>query len=241
VAHAFEGKGDNNPRTVDEKGNRNLIDAARAAGVRHFVFTSILGVRPDHPIDFFRIKHATEQYLGKSGLSFTILRPAAFMEFWAALVGEPVITKGETTIFGRGRNPINFVSVGDVAHFAVIALQDPRASDRTIEIGGPENLSLLQVAETFERVSGRTAKKRHIPLPMMRVMAVLTRPLNEALSRQIASGVYMDTGDLRFDPTETLKRYSPDPGNPMTLSTLEDVVRKRYVPQAEQVVTQATA
>jgi NADH dehydrogenase len=225
AAHAFEGKGNDGPRAIDDRGNRNLIDAAKSAGVKHVVFTSILGVSSDHPVDFFRIKHSIEGYLKESGLSYTILRPAAFMEFWAALVGVPVLTKGETTIFGRGQNPVNFVSVDDVARFALFALQDPAARNTTIEIGGPQNLTLLQVAETFERVSGRTARKKHIPLPVMRVMRVVTRPLNEALSRQIASGIYMDTGAVSFDPAPTLQRF---PTFATTLTPLADVARKLH-------------
>src|SRR5215469_14801099 len=63
VAHALNGKGDNNPHTVDEEGNRRLIDMAKAAGIHHFIFVSILGVSPDAPLEFFRIKHRTEEYL----------------------------------------------------------------------------------------------------------------------------------------------------------------------------------
>ena len=96
-----------------------------------------------------------------------------------------------------------------------------------IEIGGPENLSLVEVAAIFERVTGRTGKKSHVPLPLMRVMTVLMRPLNPTLSRQIAAGVYMDTEDQTLDMTETLKRF------PVSLSRLEDVVRAQY-PQSDR-------
>jgi uncharacterized protein YbjT (DUF2867 family) len=54
---------------------------------------------------------------------------------------------------------------------------------RVIEVGGPENLTLNQVAETFERVSGHQVKKRNVPLPMKRVMSILMQPVNPALSR----------------------------------------------------------
>jgi uncharacterized protein YbjT (DUF2867 family) len=225
AAHAFEGKGKNGPRAIDDRGNRNLVDAAKAAGVQHCVFTSVLGAAPDHAIDFFRIKHGIEEYLKASSLSYTILRPAAFMEFWAALVGIPVLTKGETTIFGRGHNPINFVSVDDVARFALLAFDDPNALNRTIEIGGPQNLTLVQVAETFERVSGRAVKKKHIPLPVMRVMRVLMQPVDEALSRQIGSGIYMDSGNVSFDPQEMLKQF---PAFGTSLTTLGEVASRLY-------------
>ena len=205
AAHALDGKGDNNPQTVDDMGNRHLIDAAKAAGVKHFIFVSGQGVSPDSPLEFFRIKYRTEEYLRASGLSFTILRPGAYMELWAQLIGQPIREQGKTTIFGRGNNPINFVSVQDVARFVSIALDDPRACNAVIEVGGPENLSMNQLAEIFERASGRQAKKRHIPLPMMRVMSVLMQPLNPAVSRLIRNGIYMDTANLRYDMADTVR------------------------------------
>lgn len=223
AAHAFNSAGENVPRAVDGAGNHQLIDAARQAGVAHFVFTSIHGARSDHPIDVFRFKYAAEQHLRASGLRYTILRPTAFMELWATILGEPIVQRGEALIFGRGANPNNFVSVDDVARFALLALADEPERAQCIEVGGPENLTLLQFVETIERVSGRTAKKRHIPVPMMRAMAPLLRPFNPALSRQVATAVYMDTHDMTFDPTTTLERY------PMRLARLEEVARRLYV------------
>jgi uncharacterized protein YbjT (DUF2867 family) len=222
AAHAFPGEGDNNPQTVDHAGKCQLIDAAKAAGVNHFVFTSILGVGLDVPIDFFRIKYQVEECLKASGLSYTILRAAAFMEAWAALVGEPIVKTGKTTIFGRGDNPVNFVSVEDVAYYALIALEDPKARNQVIKVGGPENHTLNQVAEIFGKVAGRPAQKSHMPLPMMRVMSTLMRPFNPAMSRQIAAGIFMDTADQTFDMTQTLKLY------PAQLTRLEDYVRRVY-------------
>lgn len=222
AAHAFNSVGQNVPHAVDGDGNRHLIDAARQAGVAQVVFTSIRGARPDHPVDIFRFKYDAEQYLRASGLHYTILRPTAFMELWATIIGEPIVRRGQALIFGRGINPINFVSVDDVARFALLALQDEQARDQSIEIGGPENLSLLQFAETVERVTGRPATKRHIPLALMRIMRPLTLPINPAFSRQIASGIIMDTHDMTFDPTATLARY------PMRLTRLEEVVRRLY-------------
>ena len=220
AAHALDGKGDNNPQTVDDAGNRQLIDAAKAAGVKHFIFMSILGVGPDAPLEFFRIKYRTEEYLRTSGLSFTIIRPSAFMDLWAQLIGQPILEQGKTTIFGRGNNPVNFVAVEDVARFVCIALEDSRARNQVIEVGGPENMTLNQVAETFERTSGRQAKKRHVPLPMMRAMSILMQPVNPALSRQIRAGIYMDTANLCYDMTETSRTFG------VQLTPLEELVRR---------------
>ena len=219
AAHALVGKGDNNPQRVDDAGNRELIDAAKAAGVKHFIFVSVRGASPDSPLEFFRIKYRTEEYLRASGLSFTILRPSAFMDLWAELVGQPLVEQGKTTIFGRGTNSINFVAVEDVARFVGIALEDARARNRVIEVGGPENLTMNQLAEFFERASGRQPKTRHTPLPMMRIMATLMQPINSALSRQIRAGIYMDTADLRYDMTRTASEFG------IQLTSLEELAR----------------
>jgi uncharacterized protein YbjT (DUF2867 family) len=207
AAHALDGKGSNNPHTVDDAGNRQLIDAAKAAGVKHFIFVSIQRVSSDAPLEFFRIKYRTEEYLRASGLDFTILRPGAYMELWAQLMGQPLIKQGKVTIFGRGNNPINFAAVEDVAHFVSIALSDPRTRNTVIEVGGPENLTMNQLVEIFERVSGRQAKKRHIPLPLMRAMSLLMSPINPAMSRLIRNGIYMDTANLQDDTTETARIF----------------------------------
>ena len=208
AAHALDGKGDNNPRTVDDMGNRYLIDAARAAGVKHFIFVSVQGAGPDSPLEFFRIKYRAEEYLRASGLNYTILRPGAYMELWVQLIGQPIRKQGKATIFGSGNNPINFVSVEDVARFVSIGLDDARTRNAVIEVGGPENLTMNQAAEIFERASGRQAKKHHIPLPVMRFMSILMQPINPTISRLICNGIYLDTANLSYDMADTARAFS---------------------------------
>lgn len=222
ATHAFNGSGSSGPRAVDDLGNRHLIDAARAAGVRHYVFTSILGARADHPVSMYRYKYATEQRLRGSGLSYTILRPAPFMETWAQIMGESIVKRGKAMVFGSGENPINFVSAEDVAQFAVMAIADPRAHGHVIEIGGPENVTQMRFVKLIEQAAGRSATIQHIPLPMMRALRVVTRPINPVFSRQILSGIIMDTQDMTFDPAEALKLF------PMRLRRLEDVTRDQF-------------
>ncbi|HEX5548576.1 MAG TPA: SDR family oxidoreductase [Ktedonobacterales bacterium] len=223
ATHAFNGSGSNSPRAVDDIGNRNLIDAARTAHVRHVVFTSILGARPDHPVNMYRYKYAIEQYLRASDLSYTILRPAPFMETWIEILGRSIITQGKAMVFGKGDNPINFVSVRDVARFAVMALGgNSNAHNRIIEVGGPENTTQLQFVRLIEEASGRKSRVQHIPLPMMRIMRLVTQPINPAFSRQILAGIIMDTEDMTFDPAETLKLL------PMRLTPLQEVVESEF-------------
>ena len=201
------GRGSGSTRTVDGEGNRNLIRAAEAAGVEHFVLVSVQGAAPDHPIELFRYKHLAEQALRASKLSWTIVRPTANMETWVTLLGEPLLKSGRTMVFGRGENPINFVSVRDVAGFVEIAVTDPARRGQMIEVGGPENLTFNQFLRIFEEQTGATGAKRHVPRPAMRVASPLLRPFKPMLAQQIRTAYLMDTIDMTFDPSETMRRY----------------------------------
>jgi uncharacterized protein YbjT (DUF2867 family) len=221
----FSGTGDSSPRTVDLQGNSTLIQAAWKAGVEHFILVSVHGAAPDHPMELFRMKYLAEQELKASGLSWTIIRPTAYMETWAKLIGEPLLKTGTTRIFGRGENPINFVSAYDVAQFVACAVQEPDMRGEHVEIGGPENLTMRQLAQTIMHVTKVPGTVNAVPLPMMRLMAVLMRPVNATLARQIQAGIAMDTEDMSFDPADMrLRRRYPS----IAYTSLADVVRRDY-------------
>ena len=66
--------------SVDIAGNKNLIDAAKAAGVKHFIFTSALGSDVNHPVPLFQAKAKTEALVKDSGMTWTILAPNFFTD-----------------------------------------------------------------------------------------------------------------------------------------------------------------
>jgi uncharacterized protein YbjT (DUF2867 family) len=229
VISAVQGFDDptSSPEETDRDGNRNLIDAARAAGVDHFILVSGVRSSPDHPMSLARAKYAAEQNLQGSGLAWTIVRGTAFMEFWARLVGQPLIDTGRTQVFGRGNNPVNFVSVNDVARAVEQAVVDPTLRGVALDVGGPENLTMNQVVEIFQRVSGKRGKVNHVPLAMMRIMSMVMRPIKPALARQIQAGVVMDTDDVvAWDPSANRKLYPWLPQTPL----LEVLTRTQKVP-----------
>jgi NADH dehydrogenase len=198
VISAIQGLDDpkSDPMATDRDGNRNLITAAKASGADHFVLVSVVKASPDHPMSLGRAKYAAEQFLKASGLAWTIVRGTAYMEFWATLVGQPLIDKGRTQVFGRGDNPINFVSVNDVAKAVEMAVVDSGMRGVDLEVGGPENFTMNQVVESFERMTGRKGKVSHVPLTMMRIMSVVIRPVKPAMARIVQAGVVMDTSDI---------------------------------------------
>ena len=149
--------GDDNPQTVERDGNRNLIDAAKVAGVKQFIFVSMVGAIPDSPVPFIAGKGQTDAYLRISGLTYTILAPTAFMEVWPAMVvGLPLMTGLPVTLMGEARSRTSFISAADVVAYAVAALNHPAALNQTLMISGPEALSYRDVVGVYEQVMGRS-------------------------------------------------------------------------------------
>ena len=212
AVHGFAGPGGVSPASVDRAGNANLIGAAARAGAS-FVLVSVVGAAPAHPIELFRAKHAAEQTLRASGIPWTIVRATAFMETWATIMGGALQASGKILVFGRGDNPVNFVSATDVAALIEHAVADPGLRGRVLEIGGPDDLTFNQVAALLQEAAGRTGKVRHVPRPVLQAIATLARAIKPALGRQARAALAMDTIDMTFDSTAARR---PFPGLPNT-------------------------
>lgn len=173
----------NNIVTVDDAGNRRIIDAAKRAGVGQIIFTSALLAKPDSPVTFGRIKYKIEEYIKNNGLKYTIVRPPAFIETHGLiLIGEPLRKSGKVQFLGTGSRPINWISAEDVADYMVESADDPDRTHTVKSIAGPEVLSRIQMLEIFERTLNKKAKRSHLPLSVLKMMRVLFRPINPALS-----------------------------------------------------------
>jgi uncharacterized protein YbjT (DUF2867 family) len=203
AAHGFLGGRRAGPEAVDNQGNKNLIHAAEDAGTEHFVLISVFDARPDHPMSLHRSKYAAEQALCASGLSWTVLRPTSYIETWIEVIAVKLPSGGPAMIFGRGNNPINFVSVTDVAAAVERAATDPTFRYRTVDLAGPENLTMTQLAEGIG-----PAKIRHIPRPVLRALSLLA-PLAPAPARQATGAMLMATTDMTADTT-VFNRVFPD-------------------------------
>lgn len=151
--------------TVDRQGNRNLIDAARAAGVRHFIFISALGVSEESRMEFMRAKAETERHLRDSGMGYTILQPNAFMDTWIPLlVGSAVQAGRPVTLVGEGRRRHSMISAADVAAFTIACVGNTAAFNRTIPLGGPEAVSWYDIVAACERALGHPIEVRRVPV-----------------------------------------------------------------------------
>jgi uncharacterized protein YbjT (DUF2867 family) len=206
AVHGFNGSARNSLMSVDRDGNANLIDAAQAAGAG-FVLISTVGAAADAPIELFRAKYAAERCAIHSGIPCTIVRATAFLELWIEVLEQTAARSGRPLVFGRAQNPINFVSVGDVAALAERVVLDPATCGETLEIGGPENLTFEQLAHLVQNAAGRPAPPKHVPAPMLRLIANTVGKVKPQLGRQVRAALAMDQAALAFHAGAIHNRY----------------------------------
>ncbi len=143
-----EFEGPNSPQFVDYMGVRNLVDAARRHGVKHFVLVSAGSSGPyrDHTqnprfgyVAYWKTKG--ENYLKNSGLSFTIVGPGGFLD-------EPGGVKG-IRIFSRSEYSMGYISREDVATIVVASLTNPDARNKAFAAQYDDTVAPGSWRETF--------------------------------------------------------------------------------------------
>ena len=183
----------NSLERVDRHGVLALVEAARAKGVRQFIYTSISPRLP--PIcAFIRYKREVEQAVRASGMTYTILQPTAFMEIHAGVTGGWNYETGRARIVGSGHAPVSYISAVDVAAFAVASIANPLATNRDLHLAGPEPLSALDAVAIAERVRGLPFRVQRTPASVLKALSMLARPFNPPLSSLLGLIATMDTG-----------------------------------------------
>lgn len=147
---------------TDAQGNINLAEAAKRAGARQFVFVSFQTEgMPDAPL--VRGKRAAEQHLIRSGLDYTILQPALFMEAWLGPMLFADTAAATAKVYGNRDVRFRYVSVQDVAEVAVQSVNNPAVRNAIVPFGGPDALSQRDAVRLFEQGFGRPFVVTEIP------------------------------------------------------------------------------
>ena len=163
-------------------GTRDLVAAAREAGVRRFVLTSALGLseRSRSAVPYFGAKWEMESAVKESGLEHVILRPSfvfgkdggVLPTFIRLARLAPV-----TPIVGPGTQRLQPIWVEDLAQVYAQALDLPAAANRTFELGGPDAPTWNEFWDRLKRVLGKSRPSLHVPVGLMRAQALLTERL----------------------------------------------------------------
>jgi uncharacterized protein YbjT (DUF2867 family) len=181
-------------------GTRNLLAAAREAGIRRFVLMSALGTSEETKdlVPYYNAKWTMEQDTKASGLEHTIFRPSFIFGREGGIL--PTFKKlaklaPVTGIIGSGEQKIQPIWIDDVGAYFAAAIDKPEAANRTFEVGGPDVVSWNEFWEQLRSVLGiRRRPTMHLPTGLMKIPATVTErlpgniPLTRDLLKQLEAG-----------------------------------------------------
>lgn len=154
---------------VEIQHGRNLVDAAQAAGIEHFVFTSVADADRSTSIPHFDSKYEIETYIRKSGIPFSIIRPVSFMDNW--------LYAKDSLLKGRYRSPMSpdrnsqYIAASDIGFFVAEAFDNPGDwLDKAVDIAGDE-LTGTELVALFSAALGQEIRYEQIPWPEYEVAA----------------------------------------------------------------------
>lgn len=204
---------------VDWDGKVALIQAAKAAGVQHFVFVSILDAEKFPHVPLMEIKRCTEQFLAESGMDYTILRTAGFLQGLIGQYAIPILERQAVWVM-RETSPIAYIDTQDFAKFAVKALKTPEARNRTFPVVGSRAWGTYEIIRLCERLSGQDARVTQMPIGLLRVIRRVARFFQwgwNLADRLAFTEVIASSKPLAASMDETYQVFGLDPTETTTL------------------------
>ena len=202
-------------QTVDNDGQANLVDEAVAAGVSNYIYISIPSMEGDFPLQ--NAKRRVEKKIMDTGMTYTILKPTFFMEAWLSPTIGFDFLNSKATIYGEGKNKISWISIQDVAAFAVASINNLAVKNKSIELGGPEALSPLEVVALFEKTGGKKFELQHVPVEALQGQK---NAAPDDLSKTFASLMLVYAGGNEINMEQALKAI------PLKLNSVRDYANR---------------
>ena len=179
-------------RRVMEDGTRELVAAAKEAGVKRFVLMSALGTSEETKdlVPYYHAKWEEEQTVSGSGLEHVIFRPSFVFARDGGIL--PTFRRlarlaPVTPIIGSGEQRIQPIWIEDVAAYFAQSVDKAEAANRTFELGGPDAVSWNEFWARLKRALGQRRPSVHVPMALMRANALVTErlPGNIPLTRDL--------------------------------------------------------
>ena len=156
---------------IDLNGNVNLLKEAKKAGVKTFVYISVIKADSAPDVPMLHAKYLFEEELKKSGLNFVIHRPTGYF-YDIAKVFMPMIEKGEVTLLGQKAAYANVLDTPDFAEFIVAHMNDEKAM---FDVGGKETYSYEELAKMFFDAAGKKPVIKRAPEFLFDVLAFINK------------------------------------------------------------------
>jgi uncharacterized protein YbjT (DUF2867 family) len=197
---------------VDDLGNHHLADAARNAKIEKFVFTSILACEKAPNAPRVWQKKLIEDYLEASGVPFVSIRPGGLLggekpvEMWAR-----DLRKGRLTAIGPANVRWSRILVEDAARILALAIDEPRAVGRRIDIGMDRPFSAEEAAGEFSRALGRFVRLRKLPWPLLNGGAKIAGLVSASVNDLRTTLEHVFSGQFVADTTAQAELFGRPP------------------------------
>ncbi|MDZ8033603.1 SDR family oxidoreductase [Nostoc sp. DedSLP04] len=210
-------KGDSLENT-DDKGNRNLVDAAKQMQIKLFVFTSILTAEKAKSVPHFYQKSVTEDYIEKSGVPFVSLRPGGFVD---TLLGFSLkdIKNGKFRAMADADAPASTIHSDDVARYLVLAIETPEAVGHRIDLGTEQPTNLREIANLLSEITGQKVQLQTIPPLVKTILFKFMAVINPMFRGTDKAMEYVSSGKYVADTTLQRRLFAEVP-------SLRDSIRR---------------
>ncbi|UOY92428.1 SDR family oxidoreductase [Ectobacillus sp. JY-23] len=219
IGYAQRRKGDS-LTSVDDIGNKNLIDAAKQEGLQLFVFTSILTADKAVNVPHFYQKKLVEDYLEASAVPFISLRPGGFLD---SLLNAKDIANGNIKAMVSKNAIASTVLADDVAKYLVAALDIPEAVGKRIDIAADRPVGLQEIAILISEMIEKNVNVKAMPAWLTAIIMNVLGLFNPMIKGLKPSLDYAASGQYVADTTMQARLFGEVP-------TIEDSI-KRWVQQ----------
>ena len=156
---------------IDYQGNVNLLNEAKRAGVKKFVYISVLKADKAPKVPMLHAKYLMEEELKKSGINYMIYRPTGYF-YDIVKVFRPMIEKGEVTLLGKEPVSANVIDTPDFAEYIVKHIND---DNQTVSIGGKETYTYEEIARMCFAAAGKEPTIKRAPAMLFDVLAFVNK------------------------------------------------------------------
>lgn len=200
-------RGNQTFEAVHHVGTRNLVKVAQQAGIKRFVQMSALGARPRNASAYHTTKFDGEEEVRQSRIPWVILRPSLIFGPGSAFVNQMISVMKTAPLIrpvpGSGEYRFRPIHVDDVCECFAQSLNNPQATNQTLNLVGGEELTLNQIAAEIAACLSIRKAVVHIPIPLMKTAAgffslLPVKPqVTSAQIRMLQEGSTADPGPMR--------------------------------------------
>ncbi len=212
---------------VDWQGKVNLIQAVYEAGIKRYVFFSILNAESYPNVPLMEIKHCTEKFLAETDLDYTILKPCGFMQGLISQYAIPILENQGVWMTGES-TPTAYMDTSDIAKFAIRALEVPETIRKSFPVVGEKAWKAEEIISLCEKLSDQEAKISRAPIGLLRLVRALTYSLKWTvnIADRLAFTEVIASGKPLKAPMEEV--YQVFGLNPQDNTTLESYLNEYF-------------